>query len=317
MDKIVNCADAAFDGIEITLDQLEVVKKALEEKKGYNSRALRIFLTIVYSVGVVACVIWALMYKEISLTPMDANFGYFVIITAGASNALFFAILIVGNLIEAKYYKTIFVGERNVARMNRHLQKVKKECSDYYGLLDTESSTINYSIELGEDISASIESTKTKIEALEKRKSNVINGLISFVYYVAAIAVGAFIILFIQSGFRNALYDMIISFGADSETASSCAEGIYWVCALCAIAGPIFARYYFEGIKLVELKDSLIFLIAGSGIAAFIAAVIAAGLIAGVIALVWLIIQAILAILAAIFAIIVIIAIIAGLLSGG
>lgn len=318
MDRIVNCTDAASEGIETTLAQLEVVKKALEEKKGDNSRTLRICLTIIYLVGLVLCVIWALMYREISFALADASFGHVVTITAGASSALFFAILILRNLIEAKYYKTIYVGEHNVERINHRLYEIKNECSNYYGLLSNENKRIDCTIDLGEDLAASIESAKAQIESLEKGKLKVMGRLLTFVYYVSAISVGLFINLFIQNAFSSTLCDMIIGFGVDSKSASFWTTSIYGICVFIAvIAGPILSKYYFEVIKLIPLKDCLIFLIAGSGIGAFIIVIISLGLVVAIVALVVSIVRAMLSFVLGIIGIVFIIAIIAGLLSGG
>lgn len=318
MNKIVDCRGDASNVIDDMTQQLVHVSRALEEKKGNNSRFLRIFLNIVYMVGVVACVVWVSRYKEISLAPVDTDFGYFVIITAATSSALFLAILIFRNLMEAKYYKIIYEGEVFATKTTRHLEKIKDRCTNYYYLLSDQNQYIDCNIELGEDLDDSINSTKSKIEALEKGKSNVIGGFLVAVYYVAAISVGGFILLYIQMMFREWLADAIVSFGVESSAANSWAEGIFCVCALAAtVLGPILARSYFTQVKLVTLNDTLIFLIATSAIAAFIVAIIAVAIIAGVIALVVVIVQAILAILAAIIGIIIVIAIIVGLLSGG
>ncbi len=318
MNIIVDCREEASNLIDDMIEQFVGVSKDLEAKKGNNSRFLRILQNVVYMAGIVACIVWAFIYKEISLVPVDTDFGYFVIITAATSSALFLAILVLRNLIEARYYKTIYDGEVFVAKTTRHLKKIKGKCTTYYDLLSDSNHYIDCNIELGEDLDRSINSTKEKIEALEKGKSKVLGGLLSAVYYVAAISVGGFILLYIQMPFREWLADAIWSFGVESGDASSWAEGIFGFCALFAVAlGPFFAKNYFNRIKLVTLNDTLIFLIATSTIVAFIVAIIAVAIIAGVIALVVVIVQAILAIIAAIIGIIIVIAIIAGLLSGG
>lgn len=318
MNRIVDYRSEASTSIASMTRQLEGISKVLNEKKGNNSRGLRIFLNIIYIAGVMACITWGLLYKDISLAHIDVDFGYFVIIMSAGSSAVFFSLLLLRNLLDARYYKTVYDEEVSIAKITRHLEKVKSESSKYYGLLSDSNGYIDYTIELGEDLDRSIDSTKSRLDSLEKGKSNVIGGILSAVYYVSAISVGAFIMLLIQNAFTGGLASIIVSFGAKSDVAKSWSDGIYSLCSILAVfLGPILTKYYFNSIKLKTLNDTLIFLIAGSTVVAFIIEIIAVGIIAGVIALIVVIVQTILAILAAIFGVLIIIAIVLGLLNGG
>ena len=317
MDRIIDCTEAASAGIETMLDQLDFTKKAFEEKGG-KAGNLRFLLTFAYLMGVILCAVWGMMYDKMSITSTDGELGVTVTIVASVSSALFFGILILKNLVEVKYYKVIFRGEHNIAKISRHLQKVQRKSLEFQNLLNNGEIPIDSTIELGEDVSVSIDGIKKKIQSLEKGKSEKINETLSVVYYVAAISVGAFFILYMQNDIVNAVYTMIADMGVEAETASSVAEAFYGTCAAVAIfGGPIFAKYYFEKIQLVDLNERLIFLIAGSGVLAFIAVMITVGLVAAIIALVWLIVKTIVSIVIFIVAVIFIIAIIAGLLGGG
>lgn len=298
MGKMINCISAASTGIETSLKQLEEVEMTLEEKKGSNSIVLRNFLMIVYFVGLILCVIWALMYRNISLAPVNESFGFFITISAGASCALFFVILLLRKLLEAKYYRIIYKGLHKIERIRKHIYKVRNSCFYYNELLSKENSKFDHYIELGEDVSAFIGSTSNEINSLEKGKADSVNGFLIFMYYVAAFSVGAFILLFIQNNFRNMLYDIITNFVSEPETIDLWTRNVYIGCTIIAVfVGPIFSRFFFDKIKILQLRDSLIFLIAGSSILAFVALVIAVALIAGIVALVWVIIKAVLFVL--------------------
>ena len=163
-----------------------------------------------------------------------------------------------------------------------------------------------------------IATTDYEIKKVKIDKANKVDNFLVFTYFVAAVAVGAFIILLMQNGFRSMLSSIITKFGGDFMTAASLAKGIYTFCALIAIfVGPIFAWRFFEKIIMVELRERLIFLVMGSGILAFIACVIAVGVIAGIIALIWVLIKLIWEILKWILIGALVIGIIGGMISGG
>ena len=95
MDKIEKCINESSTAIDEYLDSLNELAVSLEQKKGNDSIALRTFLIIVYSIGMILCIIWAFMYKKISFSPLDESWGSFVTIAASGSSAIFFLILII------------------------------------------------------------------------------------------------------------------------------------------------------------------------------------------------------------------------------
>ena len=318
MDKIEKCINESSTAIDEYLGSLNELAVSLDQKKGSDSIALRTFLLIVYSIGMILCIIWTFMYKKISLDPVDESLGTFVTIAASGSSAVFFFILIIRKLLDAKGLKLIQKGRNNVSKKIARLNNVRHSSSTFVTLMNGSNENLDYYIDLGEDLPSFIATTDYEIKKVKIDKANKVDKFLVFTYFVAAVAVGAFIILLMQNGFRSMLSSIITKFGGDFMTATSLAKGIYTFCALIAIfVGPIFAWRFFEKIIMVELRERLIFLVMGSGILAFIACVIAVGVIAGIIALIWALIKLIWEILKWILIGALVIGIIGGMISGG
>mgnify|MGYP004532329697 FL=1 len=317
MDEIEKCVNESSTAIDKYLNSLRELAVSLDEKKGSDSIALRIFLLIVYSIGMILCIIWTFMYKKISLDPVDESLGTFVTIAASGSSAVFFLILIIRKLLDAKGLKLIQKGRNNVSKKIARLNNVRHSSSTFVTLMNGSNKNLDYYIDLGEDLPSFIATTDYEIKKVKIDKANKVDNFLVFTYFVAAVAVGAFIILFMQNGFRNMLSGIITNFGDDFEAAEAWAKGIYIACAsISIIGGPIFAWCFFEKIKMIELRERLVFLIAFSTIAAFIAIVIVVAVIAGIVALVCFVVGSILTILATIAIIAIIGAIIFAALGG-
>ena len=321
MSKVDICISEASAGIDKYLKELKELNVSLEKKKGSDSIVLRDFLIIVYFLGLVSCVIWATMFKRISLAPVNEGFGSFVTISAGVSSAIFFLTLIIRKLLDAKAFKMIQRGQRDISRKINRLNKVRNSCSNFERLIDDGNDKIDYVIDLGEDVPAFIGKTDDEINKVKIGKANSVDGFLIFMYFMAAFAVGAFIILYIQSGFRNMLGGILTKFNDAPGVSANWSKGVYTACSSIAIiGGPIFAWCYFDNILMIELRESLIFLIMGSSILAFIALVIAAaviaGVIAGVIALVCVIVKVVLYILGGIAILAILVGIIYAILGG-
>lgn len=318
MNEIINCSDEAAENIEVALERIQELENVLAEKKGDNSKIKRLFLSAVYIVMMIGCIYLVLRHEQIDLAPFDKLTGCVIVIIAGSSSALFMALLLLNNLLEGKYYKVIFDGERKVNHIIRNLQNAKSICKSYYGLLDGSADSTDHTIELGDNIYIEIDNIERKIKSLEKGKFEIISNVLSALYYVAAITVGAMFVLMTQDGVVTMMQDTMLAINIAEKKALLWPKELYTLCAFVGIfVGPLILRYYFEKIKLIHLMDGLVFLIAGSGFIGFCAAFIAVGLIALVIGLVIGAISFIAELLAGLIALVIIIAIIFGLLNGG
>lgn len=317
MDKIEKCINESSTAIDEYLDSLNELAVSLDQKKGSDSIALRFFLIIIYSIGMILCIIWAFMYKKISLSPLDESWGSFVTIAASVSSAIFFLILVIRKILDAKGVKLIQRGRHDISKKIARLNDVRYSSSTLETLTNGSNKNLDYYIDLGEDIASFIKTTDYEIKKVKIDKAKKVDGFLVFTYFVAAFAVGAFIILSLQNLFRSTLSDIITNYGDDFEAAEAWAKGIYIACASIAIiGGPIFAWCFFEKIKMIELRERLVLLIPSSAITAFIAIVIVAAVIAGIVALVCFIVGGILAILATVAIIAIIGAIIFAALGG-
>ncbi|MGN0496382.1 MAG: hypothetical protein ACI4GW_09185 [Lachnospiraceae bacterium] len=313
MNKIINCTRYALSNIEIGLRRVDFISKTLERKKEGNSHAKRLFLTGIYFIGIIAGICFTLMYKQISITPFDENMGIVVIFAAGIFTSLFFLLLFIRNLLEDKYYKVIYKGEKTLDHITKHLTNMKILCDSYYGLFNNNIKSLDYDIVLGVDIEMTLREIETQIISLEKRKTDGVKNLLVAVYYLAAIAVGTFLVLLMLR-----VADILIITPMFSGDVQNWIYAIYGICAsIGVVGGPIFSRYYFEKIKLISLTDSLLFLIAFSGVMGFLATLLVAAIIVFAIVCVCVVLQAVIGLIFGIIAVVAIIAIVLGLLGGG
>lgn len=316
MNKVINCSDEAIESIDRALERIQELKKALEEKRGDSLGIKYVLSSLLYMVGMIVCIYLTLMYKQVVLAPFDELTGYIIVIIAGFSSTLFLGVLLLRNFLEGKYYKVIFHSEQKVNYLTRNLQQAKIVCENYFGLLD---GSTNHKIELGNNFYIEIDNIERQTMSLEKRKSVVISNVLTILYYVAAITVGAIFVLKIQDGVVNTIRNTIIALNINvNDAASSWAQDAFSLCSVAGVLiGPFISKYYFEQIKLIPLTDGLVFLIAGSGFLGFIAALIVVGLIAVVIGLVCAVVSFVVEMLAGLIALLIIIAIIVGLFGGG
>lgn len=315
MNKVINCSGEAIESIDRALERIQELKKVLEEKRGDSLGIKYVLSSLLYMVGMIVCIYLTLMYKQVVLAPFDELTGYIIVIIAGFSSTLFLGVLLLRNLLEGKYYKVIFDSEQKVNYLTGNLQQAKSVCENYFGLLDGNT---DHKIELGNNFYIEIDNIERQIMSLEKRKSVVISNVLTILYYVAAITVGAIFVLKTQDGVVNTIRNTIIAFNINVNDASSWAQDAFTLCSVAGILiGPFISKYYFEQIKLIPLTDGLVFLIAGSGFLGFIAALIVVGLAAVVIGLVCAAISFIVELLAGLIALLIIIAIIVGLFGGG
>lgn len=315
MDKIINCSNYALSKIETELKYTKTINENISKKKNGNSKIKRITMSAIYIIGLVASIFVALIDKDKLITSYDIQMCHKTSILAGIFTALFFLILLVRNFFENKYYKTLYINEKKVSAISGYLIGKKGICSSYYGLLDNRECSTNKEIKLGEDVEVTLKRIEEQIISLKKRKTNV-RMLLGVVYYFAAFSVGAFLALLSGNIVSTMLVHIMSWFNVIGNDAKNWVDGIYGICAIGVLGGPIFARYYFENIKLTPLADSLIFLIICSGILGFWTCLMAVVVIAMIIKMVMIIIQTLLYIIIIIIVCLIIVAAIVALFSG-
>lgn len=317
MNRIINCSSYALVYIEDFLHQVEFLNETLEKKKGGNTQVKRGVISCVYLIGVVTSIYFSLMYNRISLALIDKNLGIIVILTAGISTALFFLLLLIRNLLETEYYKVIYDSIKLANMIAKHLTITKSLCDSYYGLQDNISS-FDFNIELGEDVEKALRETELKIASLEKNKTENIKNMLVLLYYVAAFAVGAFLSLLMQSVIDTIIINLMIRFDFSVSDTQNWANIIFEICLFAGVfTGPIFARYYFEHIKQKSLTDSLLFLIAFSGVLGFFAFLAVVLTIALLIVIAWMIFKVVVTVIIGILLVVAVIAVLIGILDGG
>lgn len=307
MEKLINYSQYALSEIDSRLNQINVINKSLEEKRGNNSRIKRICLSLIYTAGMIVNLFLVLTLKSSSV----------VNVIAEVSMALFFLVLLIRNMLEIRYYRTIYNGMRKLKQISRDLMKNKEKCATYIESL-VKNSEIEGQIKFGIDVDITLGQIQEKIITLAKKKTKSVREILVGIYYIAAMAVGAALLLEIYNEIESSVIKFVCEFSVPESWAQTGFDIVYKICAICGIfIGPFFSFYYFEVIRLVELTDSLFFLIIGSSFCFFCISLIIIALVSLTIALVYGIVSLIIGVVSAILVFLFIVGIVVALVSGG
>ncbi|MBQ2873623.1 MAG: hypothetical protein IJE89_06480 [Bacilli bacterium] len=307
MEKLFNCFQYALSEIDSRLSQINIINKTLEEKKGNNSRIKRICLSMIYTAGMLFNLYLVVTMKSV----------FWVSVIAEVSMVLFFLVLLIRNLLEDRYYRTIYNSECKLKQISRDLVKNKEKCATYRESLVI-SDESEKQINLGVDVDIIFKHIQEKIVTLTKRNTKTVREILICIYFVAAMSVGAIIMFEIYNKIDSSIIKFVCEFSVPESWAQTGFDIVYKICAICGIfIGPFFSFYYFEVIRLVELTDSLFFLIIGSSFCFFCISLVIIALVSLTIALVYGIVSLIIGVVSAILVFIFIVGIVVALVSGG
>ena len=237
MKEIKNKADAASKVIDEKIKYLSDVETKLLEKRDENEYGNRSILFLVYIIGIIVGVILTMFCSQFGFLPVEEEISKMIVFFSGISNTIFFCILFYRNYIEMKYEKNIINNLRKIYQYKERLEKYKKSCMEFYGLLSGNNARIDCIVEIGDDCDEIIEGINKEISKIEKKDMNATGGLLQMVYFISAITSTLLLMLImLNTGVIEPIFNL-----AEGR------DGHIWALVgsvVGGIVGPILSWYY-------------------------------------------------------------------------